>query len=210
MKREKLAVSPWDSRSLMVLLQREIQPSFASSGRKTQQLNLSQNCSPRNGQLPSTCRIFSVCCCGSRPRGVWCCVLAEQGCRGPRGRARLTVLPPHLQHTNTLFPPGRGHAQCHTRSREKATPQHKHRTSKGCRTEHGHAIGHHCASHVLPGPLGSELGGQILLNLLVPQGAEHLPFPRCLAGGRCDQPTPLVSNGKGQWGDLIGAVLAAG
>lgn len=55
-------------------------------------------------------------------------------------------------------------------------------TSKRCRTEHGHATGHHGASHALPGPLGSELGSQILLNLLVPQGAEHLLCPGACRG----------------------------
>lgn len=90
------------------------------------------------------------------------------------------VLASRLQHTNMLFPLGRGHAQFHIHSWEDATLQHKHQTSKGWRTEHGHAIGHHCASQVLPGPLGSELSSQILLDVLVPQGAEHLLFPRCL------------------------------
>ena len=100
------------------------------------------------------------------------------------------VLSPRLQHTNALFPLGRGHAQCHIHSREKAAPQRNHQTSKGCSAEHGHAVGHRCASCVLRGPLGSELGSQILLNLLVPQGAEHLPFPRCLQGEDTISPHP--------------------
>lgn len=194
MRREKLAVSPWDRRVLMALLPK----GALNQLRFIREENPAVKSKPKlfTWEWAATSGIFSICCCVPSP---WRLVLRPGRARLPgnmwQGQADGAVTP-YATHEDAvslgqrLFPLGRGHTQCHIHSREKATPQHKHQTPRGCRTEHGHAIGHRCASRVLPGPPGSDLSSQILSNLLVPQGAEHLLFPRCLQGEDVINPRP--------------------
>lgn len=129
MRREKLVVPPWDRRVLMALLPK----GGLTQLRFIREENPAVKSKPKlfNWEWAATCGIFSICRRVRCPFGVWCCTLAEQGCQGPCGRARLMVLSPHIQYMKRLFPLGRGHTQCHNHSWEKATPQHKHQTPRG-------------------------------------------------------------------------------
>lgn len=100
------------------------------------------------------------------------------------------VLLPRLQHINTLLASGRGHLQCHVHRQEKATPNTRSRPPRGA----GQSMAVPPATTVQAMKcLGHWFSTHVLLNLLVPQGTQHL-FSQVSRGAGWDQAKTLSSN----------------